>query len=68
MIDNAPDPPRLNSIEDAARRLGVSSKTIRRAIERQEIAVVRVGRQFRILEGDLVDFIRRRRISAKTGQ
>ncbi|MFL5331916.1 MAG: helix-turn-helix domain-containing protein, partial [Geminicoccaceae bacterium] len=47
---------RLLTIRDAAGRLQVSSQTVRRMIQ-AGLKVYRVGRQIRITEQDLLDYI-----------
>lgn len=49
--------PQFITIADAAARLGVSEKTIRRWITRSEIAAVRVGSHIRIPLGAFLHFI-----------
>jgi excisionase family DNA binding protein len=53
--------PILLSVRDAADRLGVSTKTIRRWIASGELPHYRLGRSIRIAESDLIGFIRVRR-------
>lgn len=53
--------PRLFAVEQAAHELGISGKTIRRAIARGDLRVRRIGRLIRIAEPDLVSFINRGR-------
>lgn len=50
-------PPQLITIADAAARLGVSIKTIRRWIQAGKLAAVRVGRQIRIPLGAFMHFL-----------
>jgi excisionase family DNA binding protein len=52
-----PSQPQLITIADAATRLGVSIKTIRRWIQAGKLAAVRVGRQIRIPLGAFVHFL-----------
>jgi excisionase family DNA binding protein len=49
--------PQLITIADAAVRLGVSIKTIRRWIQAGKLAAVRVGRQIRIPLGAFMHFL-----------
>ena len=51
--------PRLLSVHQAAQSLGLSDKTIRRWIEREELPVHRLGRALRIAENDLAGFPRK---------
>jgi excisionase family DNA binding protein len=53
----------LLDIPAVAARLGVSSKTVRRHIDRGGIAVHHIGRLLRVSEEDLADFIAGRRKS-----
>jgi excisionase family DNA binding protein len=53
--------PILLSVRDAADRLGVSTKKIRRWIASGELPHYRLGRSIRIAESDLIGFIRVRR-------
>ena len=52
----------LMSVEDVAKRLDVSIKTVRRLISKGEIEVYRIGRQLRVSEGDLAHYLVRRRV------
>lgn len=54
-------PPRLLSIPAVADRIGVSGKTVRRWIERDELPAHRLGRQLRVSEEGLTAFIENRR-------
>ena len=49
--------PRMLTVADMAERLHVSTKTVRRWIERGELHVHRIGRQLRISEEDAATFI-----------
>lgn len=51
----------LLSITVVAKQLDVSSKTIRRLINRKLIAIHRIGRQIRISEADLAAYTLSRR-------
>ena len=53
--------PRMYSIKEIGPQVGVSSKTIRRWIERGELHVHRLGRQLRISEDDLLAFLSKHR-------
>ena len=53
--------PRMYSIKEIGPQVGVSSKTIRRWIERGELHVHRLGRRLRISEDDLLTFLSKRR-------
>ena len=52
-----PAQPQFITIADAAARLGVSEKTIRRWIARGKLAAVRAGSQIRIPIGAFLQFI-----------
>jgi excisionase family DNA binding protein len=56
-----PSLPTLYAIPEVAAILKVSPKTVRRWIERGELAVHRLGRQIRISEPDLAAFVKARR-------
>lgn len=47
----------LLTIPEVAQRLGVSSSTVRRLVDRGELARVRVGRSVRFREADLAGLI-----------
>ncbi len=53
--------PRMYSIKEIGPQVGVSSKTIRRWIERGELHVHRLGRRLRISEDDLLAFLSKHR-------
>jgi excisionase family DNA binding protein len=52
---------RLYSVRTVANLLDVSQDTVRRLIERQELAVIRIGSAVRITAADLESFIERHR-------
>jgi excisionase family DNA binding protein len=64
-LDTSDPPPSptnpLLDIDAVAARLGVSSKTVRRHIDRGELAVHRIGRLLRVSEEDLASFVAARR-------
>ena len=53
--------PRPLAVGEVAELLQVSSKTVRRWIERQELRTHRLGRQLRVAEEDLATFLGQRR-------
>ena len=53
--------PRLLAVGEVAELLQVSSKTVRRWIERQELRTHRLGRQLRVADEDLAAFLGQRR-------
>ncbi len=57
----APRLPRLLAVSEVAELLRVSTKTVRRWIERQELRTHRLGRQLRVAEEDLAAFLGQRR-------
>ena len=59
------DPGEMHTVKGAAAYLQVSDKTIRRLIDRREIAFVAVGGQIRISEHALLDYIRRKTTEAR---
>ncbi len=52
---------RLLTVNEVAGLLQVSTKTVRRWIERQELRTHRLGRQLRVAEEDLAAFLGQRR-------
>jgi excisionase family DNA binding protein len=50
---------RLNTINEVAQRLAVSSPTVRRLIARAELPTVRVGRCLRLRDDDVEALLRR---------
>ena len=55
---------RLLTVDEAAERLGTSTRFVRRLIAEHRIAYVRVGRHVRIAEADLASFIAAGRVEA----
>jgi excisionase family DNA binding protein len=55
--------PRLLSVATVASHLGVSTKTVRRLLKDGQLPNLRVGRQIRISERDLADFLARSRLA-----
>jgi excisionase family DNA binding protein len=53
----APPPPQFLSVDEAAARLGVSPKTIRRLIDSDELPAVRVASSIRIAIGAFMHYI-----------
>jgi excisionase family DNA binding protein len=54
-------PPSLLSVSDIAERLKLSTKTIRRWIERGDLPAHRLGRNVRISEQDLAGYLNKHR-------
>ena len=54
-------PARLLTIEEVARICGVSTRSVRRWIDRDELPAVRIGRLVRVAERDLQRFFDRHR-------
>ena len=54
---NVPANDRLHDVETIARRLDISSKTVRRKIDRGELGHYRVGRLLRISEGQFQEYL-----------
>lgn len=48
---------KLLSIQDAAKYADVSSTTVRRWVKAGDLRIYRAGRQIRINENDLIDFL-----------
>jgi excisionase family DNA binding protein len=64
MIDS--HPPQLLVIEEVARRLALSIRTVRTLIALGKLPVIRVGaRAIRIAESDLAAFIEARRVAPR---
>ena len=59
MTHPCPSVPQFLSIDEVAERLKLSTKTIRRWIQRGELNVYRLGGQIRITEDDLLAFLRK---------
>jgi excisionase family DNA binding protein len=55
--------PRLLSVATVASHLDVSTKTVRRLLKDGQLPNLRVGRQIRISERDLADFLARSRLA-----
>jgi len=55
---------RLLTVDEAAERLGTSTRFVRRLIAEHRIAYVRVGRHVRIAEADLASFVAAGRVEA----
>jgi len=53
--------PRFFSVDEIADELKVSTKTVRRWIERGDLHVHHLGRQLRVSEDDLLLFLQKRR-------
>jgi excisionase family DNA binding protein len=63
-MSDRPTPPSADPLLDVsavARRLGVSTKTVRRLIERGALPVHRIGRLLRVSEVDLQSYIGEKR-------
>jgi excisionase family DNA binding protein len=58
---NTDPPQRLLTIKDAADILRVSDKSVRRWIDAGDLVAHRIGRQWRVSQGDLEAFIKLRR-------
>ena len=55
---------RLLTVDEAAERLGTSTRFVRRLIAERRIAYVRIGRHVRIAEADLASFVAAGRVEA----
>jgi excisionase family DNA binding protein len=55
---------RLLSVEEAAERLGTSTRFVRRLIFERRIALVKMGRHVRITPGDLDAYVAAGRVDA----
>ena len=54
------------STQDAARRLGITTRTLYRFVDEGQIAAYKMGRVFRLKRSDVDDFIERSRIQPGT--
>jgi excisionase family DNA binding protein len=54
----------LLTVEQAAERLGTSTRFVRRLIAERRIAYAKLGRHVRIAEADLIKFVAAGRIDA----
>jgi excisionase family DNA binding protein len=54
----------LLTVEQAAERLGTSTRFVRRLIAERRIAYHKVGRHVRITEADLINFVAASRVDA----
>jgi excisionase family DNA binding protein len=61
MTTPSPRLQKMLSVEAVAERLTVSTKTVRRWIERHELSVHRLGKSIRVSESDLSGFLNRHR-------
>ena len=66
-VPNEPLPDRLYTLEEVAHRLSVSTKSVRRWIDANELRVYRLGRQLRICEDDLRSFLSARHYGGGAG-
>jgi excisionase family DNA binding protein len=55
---------RLLTVEEAAARLGTSTRFVRRLVFERRITYIKVGRHVRIAEVDLAGFVTARRVDA----
>jgi excisionase family DNA binding protein len=55
---------KLLTVEEAAARLGTSTRFVRRLVFERRIAYIKVGRHVRIVEDDLVGFVAAGRVDA----
>jgi excisionase family DNA binding protein len=58
MTNKSPSSPRLFNVDDIATALAVSTKTVRRLIERRELPSLRIGTLVRVSEDDLQVFLK----------
>jgi len=52
---------RFYSLEEVAQRLGVSERTVRRWIKSGELPAYKPGREYRIRDGELEEFLQSRK-------
>jgi excisionase family DNA binding protein len=55
-------PPQLRDVAAVARRLGISTKSVRRAIAAGELTAHRLGRLLRVADADLEAYLAKRRL------
>jgi excisionase family DNA binding protein len=53
----------LLTVEQAAERLGTSTRFVRRLVAERRIAYHKVGRHVRIAEADLINYVAARRVA-----
>lgn len=58
MRDPRSHPPRLLTVREAADQLSLAERTIRRMIETGQLPAVRLGRNIRIRQEDVLDAVR----------
>ena len=63
-VGDAPLRGRLLSVSEAADQLGISDKSVRRAVQRGDLVAHRIGRLLRFSAEDLGVFVARRRMQA----
>jgi excisionase family DNA binding protein len=56
----------LLTVEQAAERLGTSTRFVRRLVAERRIAYAKLGRHVRIAEHDLINFVAAGRVEAMT--
>lgn len=56
---STPPPSRLRSVTEVAELLGVHPRTVRRLIDRGDLAALRIGRSRRVSEQDLQAYLGR---------
>ena len=59
-------PERIYTLEEAAKWLGFHRNTLKKWIASGELVATRPGKEFRIRQSDLDDFLRRKQIKPKT--
>ena len=67
MMKTQPDETRLLSVEEVARRLNVSPRTVKRRILEGELAAHKIGPQWRIAMRDVESYLRRHRFGGDRG-
>jgi excisionase family DNA binding protein len=58
-------PERIYTLDEAAKWLGFHRNTIRKWIESGELVATRPGKEFRIRQSDLDEFLRRKQIKPR---
>ena len=67
MMKTQPDETRLLSVEEVARRLSVSPRTVKRRILEGELAAHKIGPQWRIAMRDIESYLRKHRFGGDRG-
>lgn len=61
-----PTPPILFGMDEAAERLGITPRMMRRLVETRQITFRRVGRLIKLTDQDLAEYVERNKVEART--